>query len=123
MKRGKQSKKKTAPSKKKVLKSKKVVTKKLVKKKSSVKNKRLLAISIAAFFILSFALAFVNTSRDAKVTGHDIGDFLEGDALDQNTRWADSKIANTFRGGDLDTNIAKYFIFFIFHCITCCIFS
>jgi hypothetical protein len=130
MKRGKKSKKKiVAPKKKKVSKSKKVVKKKVSKKKN-LNNKKLLAISIAAFFIFAFALAFVNNTQEINVTGqatdNRVGDplndpegLLDEPATPKTTSGArpGEGIISDFFGnwetGNLDTNIAKYLFFFM----------
>ena len=90
MKRGKTSKKKIA-----------------VPKKKTLDNKQWLTISIAAFLIFAFALAFVNVPQNSSSTGRAIGEESSGKTgilADFFTNW---------EAGNLDTNIAKYLLFFM----------
>ena len=109
MKRGKENKKKTTTSKKKIS-----------KKKTFFTDKKLLAISISLFLIFAIALTFINTPKNASVTGYDIGDNLEGNPLDESDEIiktdseATSFVKDMFsKTGSLDMKIAKYLFFFM----------
>ncbi|MCK4647390.1 hypothetical protein KAT24_00480 [Candidatus Pacearchaeota archaeon] len=107
MKGGKKSKKKTADSKKKI--SKKSKNKKISKKKNSFNNKKLLAISIAAFFILAIALAFVNVPQNASVTGRQVN----GEEDSGKIQSAIKGMFDKWEGGEqFDANIIKYIFWF-----------
>ncbi len=105
MKRGKASKKKSVAPKKKVSKTEKI-SKKKVSKKTKLTNKQWLTISIVAFLVFAFALAFVNVPQNASVTGRQI-ETGEGSGVE-------SAIKDLFTnvGDDLDNAIGKYVIWF-----------
>ena len=98
------------------MKKKKVKKKKISKKK--VSSKKFWAIGIIAFFVLGFALNFVNVSQNAIITGEDIKEsIVTDDQVSTNpgggTKGFISNFFTSWEEGDMDVNIAKYLFWII----------